>query len=77
MSTEGQEILASFDLLPEKEKRAVASEILRRTFILDRKPNLDDAQLADLYSDAASEDRDLAEVGVDDYARGLAAEDVQ
>ena len=76
MSTESQEVLASFELLPEKEKRAVASEILRRAFILpDAK--LDDAELATLYGDAGSEDGDLAEEGMDDYRSGLEAEDLQ
>lgn len=77
MSTDSQQLLASFDLLPESEKRAVVSEIIRRTFMLRRRPELAEAQLAALYRDAAAEDRDLAEQGLEDYARDLAAEDVQ
>ena len=77
MSTDSQKVLASFDLLPESEKRAVVSEIIRRTFILGRQPKLDDGQLTALYRDAAAEDRELAELGLEDYAKDLAAEDAQ
>ena len=75
MSTNSRQILDSFDLLPETEKREVATEIIRRTFTLDRIEDLNEAQLAALYSEFAAEDRDLADEGLDDYARGLASED--
>lgn len=42
MSASGQEILESFDQLPEAEKKEVASEILRRTLSLDIPPLSDD-----------------------------------
>lgn len=32
MSTTGEELLKSFELLPDAEKREVASEVLRRAF---------------------------------------------
>ena len=76
MSSSSQELLKSFDLLPEIEKRQVASEIIRRTFSLDRKV-ADEAQLETLYASFAKEDQDLAEEGMEDYGRGLTAEDVQ
>ena len=65
MSTTGEELLKSFDLLPEPEKREVASEILRRTFATTSE--LDETQLAALYSESADEDRKLAEQGIEDY----------
>lgn len=75
MSTIGEEVLRSFDLLPEPEKREVASEILRRTFAPTSQ--LDETQLATLYSESADEDRKLAEQGIEDYERGLRVEDAE
>lgn len=74
MSTSSQEFLKSFDLLPEPEKREVASEIMRRAFA---SRELDDAQLAALYAESAETDRKLAEEGIEDYERGLASEDAE
>jgi len=76
MSTNSQELLKSFDLLPEIEKRQVASEIIRRTFSLDRQVT-DEAQLQALYASFAKEDQDLAEEGIEDYGKGLTIEDSQ
>jgi len=76
MSTESQNLLTSFDHLPPDEKREVASEIIRRTFTLDR-DETDDAQLAALYAEFADEDRRLADEGVDDYQRGMVGEDAR
>jgi hypothetical protein len=76
VSSSGQEVLKSFDLLPEIEKRQVASEIIRRAFSLNREIT-DEAQLEALYASFAKEDLDLAEEGIEDYGRGLTAEDVQ
>jgi hypothetical protein len=76
MSIDSQEILKSFEHLPPSEKREVASEIIRRTFALDR-DGTDDAQLATLYAEFADEDRRLAEEGIEDYQRGLVGEDVR
>ena len=42
MSTSAQEILHSFDQLPEDEKQEVASEILRRTINFDLPPLSDE-----------------------------------
>ena len=75
MSLSSQELLKSFDLLPEPEKREVASEIIRRTFALDR--DVDEAQWAALYGEFAAEDRRLAEEGVEDYEKGLLVEDAR
>ena len=74
MSTSGQEVINSFDLLPEPEKRKVASEIMRRAFA---PPELDDAQLAALYAEFAEADRKLAEEGIEDYERSLMSEDAE
>ena len=76
MSSSSQEVLKSFDLLPELEKRQVASEIIRRTFSLNREI-ADEAQLEAMYASFAKEDLDLAEEGMEDYGRGLTVEDVQ
>ena len=76
MSSSSQELLKSFDLLPEIEKRQVASEIIRRTFSLDSKV-VDETQLETLYASFAKEDQNLAEEGMEDYERGLSIEDVQ
>ncbi len=74
MSTSVREVLNSFDLLPEPEKRKVASEIMRRAFASRA---LDDAQLAALYAEFAEPDRELAEEGIEEYERGLASEDAE
>lgn len=42
MSTSAQEILQSFDQLPEAEKQEVAAEILRRTINFDLPPLSDE-----------------------------------
>jgi hypothetical protein len=74
MSTSGRELLESFDHLPPSEKREVASEIIRRTFALDR-DQLDEVQLTALYAEFADDDRSLAEEGIEDYERSLVGED--
>jgi hypothetical protein len=76
MSTASQELLKSFDHLPEPEKREVASEIIRRAFAVDR-DRLDEAQLTALYAEFADDDRSLAEEGLEDYERGLSGEDAR
>ena len=75
MSTTGEQLLKSFDLLPEPEKHQVASEILRRT--LASNTGLDEAQLATLYAESAETDRQLAEEGMEEYEKGLASEDAE
>jgi hypothetical protein len=76
MSTSGRELLESFDHLSGSEKREVASEIICRTFTLDR-DQLDEMQLTALYAEFADEDRRLAEEGIEDYDRGLVGEDAR
>jgi len=76
MSAGSQELLKSFDHLPETEKREVASEIIRRTFALDR-DQLDEKQLTALYAEFADDDRELAGEGTEDYVRGLVGEDAR
>jgi hypothetical protein len=75
MSTTGEQLLKSFDLLPEPEKQQVASEILRRT--LASNTELDETQLATLYAESAETDRRLAEEGMEEYEKGLASEDAE
>ena len=75
MSTTRQELLESFDLLPDREKREIASEMIRRAFAAT--PELDQSQLSALYAEFAEEDGDLAEEGVEDYERGLRIEDAE
>jgi len=77
MSTSSEELLKSFDLLPEVEKREVVSEIIRRTFSLGREPAIDEHQLKSLYSSFTDEDHELAEEGMEDYNKSLAIEDAQ
>jgi hypothetical protein len=75
MSTAGEELLRSFDLLTEPEKREIASEIIRRAFASTAEA--DESQLAALYSESAEKDRNLAEQGIEDYDSGLLVEDAQ
>ena len=75
MSTAGEEFLRSFDLLPDPEKREIASEIIRRAFASTAEA--DESQLAALYSESTERDRDLAEQGIEDYDSGLLVEDAQ
>ncbi len=75
MSTAGDALLKSFDLLTEPERHEVASEILRRTY--SSSTQLDDAQLAAVYSQFTETDRELAEEGMGSYERGLASEDAE
>jgi hypothetical protein len=75
MSTSGKELLKSFDLLPEIEKREVASEIIRRTFSPERATELEETELEKLYASFADEDRALAEESMEDYERDLTIED--
>lgn len=73
VSTTAEELLKSFDLLPEQEKHVIACEIMRRAF--PSTPELDDAQMATLYAEFAEADRNLAEEGIEDFERGLVSED--
>jgi hypothetical protein len=77
MSTSSEELLKSFDLLPEVEKREVASEIIRRTFSPRREPASDEHQMKSLYVSFADEDHELVEEGIEDYNKSLAIEDSQ
>lgn len=70
-----EELLKSFDLLPESERHQVASEILHRAYASSKE--LDEAQIASLYTDFAQADRDLAEEGLEEYGRGLVSEDAE
>lgn len=75
ISTAGEELLRSFDQLPEPEKHQVASEIVRRTLAAPAKH--DETHLAALYAEFAEADGKLAEEGIEDYERGLVTEDAE
>lgn len=73
-----EELLKSFELLPEPEKHQVASEIARRRARdLAATTELNETQLAALYAEFAKTDSKLAEEGVEDYERGLVSEDAE
>lgn len=75
ISTAGEELLKSFDRLPEPEKHQIATEIMRRT--LATATELDETQLAALYAEFSEADGNLAEEGIEDYERGLVSEDAE
>ena len=75
MSANAKELLKSFDLLPDPEKREVAYEMLRRVFVPIEEDN--DEQVAALYAEFKEEDWNLAEEGIEDYKSGLVIEDVE
>lgn len=75
MSTASEELLRSFEHLPVSEKRRVASEIIRRTFVIDPAVGLDEIELAALYAESSNEDRELAEMTIEDYGKALERED--
>jgi predicted HAD superfamily phosphohydrolase len=63
MTTQVQELLHSFDLLPDSDKRELATEILRRSATLDSAP-LSDEELIGAADDLFSRlDRQEAENG--------------
>ena len=78
MSTKKQ-VVHELDSLSEAELKQVAEYVAFLKFRVRVKPMpaLDEAQLADLYAGFADEDRELAEVGMSDYARGLIKEDTR
>lgn len=75
MSTTVEELLKSFDLLPDTDRHQVATEILRRTYASLNE--LDEAQMSALYAEFAEADRKLAEEGIEEYGRGLVSEDAE
>jgi hypothetical protein len=72
-----KQVVQELDSLSEAELKQVAEYVafLRFRARLKPIPALDEAQLADLYAQFADEDRELAEEGMSDYARGLTKED--
>jgi DNA-binding GntR family transcriptional regulator len=65
------------DSMSEAELEQVAEYMAFLRFRARRRttPLLDEAQLAALYAEFADEDRELAEEGMSDYAKGLLRED--
>jgi len=72
-----EQIAEQLNGLTEAELRRVAEYLglarIRATH--ESPPQLDEARLATLYSEAAAEDRALADAGVSDYAAALLKED--
>ncbi len=63
------------ETLGENELRAVAEYV---SFLKFRaRTSIDEARLASLYGEFEQEDRELAESGMEDYARALSQEDAQ
>lgn len=72
-----QRIKKEIDALGEDQLRQVSDFVafVRHRKRLSFSPDLTDAQIAQRYAMFAEEDRLLAEEGMADYAKGLAAED--
>lgn len=63
------------ETLEENELQAVAEYV---SFLKFRsRASVGEARLASLYSEFEQEDRELAELGMNDYAHALAREDAQ
>lgn len=77
MSTQ-KEVLEELETLSNAELKEVTEYLAFIKFRSRRKPHvIDELQLATLYAEFTEEDRDLAEEGMTDYARGLMAEDAK
>ena len=73
-----EQVVAELKTFTEAELKEVAEYLAFLRFRARRAtPALDEAQLADLYTEFADEDRNLAEEGVADYAVGLLEEDAR
>lgn len=73
-----QEVLATLETLDESEIEEVAHFVKFLKFRRRVQPStkyLSDNQLAELYAEAAQEDRALAEAGMADYQAALLKED--
>lgn len=72
-----ERVAQELDNLDEPELRQVADYLsfLKFQARTSHRPQVSENDLAALYAEFADEDRRLAEEGMADYARGLAAED--
>jgi len=72
-----EQVVQELDTLNETELRQVAEYMafLRFRTRISPMPELDETQLAALYTEFADEDRNLAEEGIADYAKELMKED--
>ncbi len=78
MSTKEEVDLEELETLSNAELKEVTEYLAFIKFRSRRKPYvIDELQLATLYAEFTEEDRDLAEEGMTDYARGLMAEDAK
>ncbi|MDA1189988.1 MAG: hypothetical protein O2854_10005 [Chloroflexi bacterium] len=79
MSTTKEKLLDELETLSEEELEQLTEFVEFLKFQGRRRyaPEINEAELAALYAEFAAEDRDLAEAGMADYARGLKQEDVR
>ncbi len=78
MITTKEKVATSLAELSEAQLQTVAEflEFLKFRERYKIEPQFDDAQLAALYGEFADEDRELAEIGLAEYANSLEREDM-
>jgi hypothetical protein len=76
MSIKSQ-LVQELDNLSEEELGQLAEYMIFLKFRSKIKPveKIEDSVLAEMYAEFAEEDKELAELGMPDYARGLEKED--
>lgn len=73
-----EQVARDLGVLSDKDLEQVAEYVSFLRFRARRKrANIDESKLAGLYAEFADEDRELAEAGMEDYARSLAEEDMK
>ena len=73
-----EQVEQQLDELSEAELRQVAEYLEFLKFrSRDRRPSLDETQLAALYAEFSADDRAMAEEGLEDYVGGLVREDAR
>lgn len=72
-----EQVTRTVDSLSESELRQVAEYLsfLRFRSRVQRKTSINEKRLAELYAEFSTDDRQLAEEGIEDYNKGLLAED--
>lgn len=72
-----EQLTEAVSTLSDEEAAVVARfvHLLRLRSAVSRRRDFDEQAIAALYSDAAEDDRSLADAGLDEYELGLAAED--
>ena len=73
-----EQVVEQLKTLSEAQIKEVAEYVAFLKFRTRKaSPQLDEKHLAALYAEFADEDRNLAEEGMAEYAKGLAKEDVE